>query len=80
MGSKGSRRGPLKTPPIKSYSVKGLAHSAGFGVHTKTSTMCQPLNGVTFDRGRFEGPTAAPLRAHGAYFLGKLRKVTSPPL
>ena len=34
MGSKGSRRGPLKTPPIKSYSVKGLAHSAGFGVYS----------------------------------------------
>ena len=42
--------------------------------------MCHFLNGVAFDRQRFEGPTAAPLRAHGAYFLGKLRKVTPPPL
>ena len=48
--------------------------------HTKTTAMCHFLNGVAFDRQRFEGPTAAPLRAHGAYFLGKLRKVTSPPL
>ena len=32
MGSKGSRRGPLKTLPIKSYSVQEMAHSSGFGV------------------------------------------------
>ena len=31
MGSKGSRRGPLKTLPIKSYSVQEMAHSSGFG-------------------------------------------------